>query len=79
MDIKLHIKLPKAPENTYTFDIDLDPQKAEYPQGQDNKKLPKTELGAIQRPDADRLKILKHPELAAEDKATEKVMDSLEL
>ena len=78
MNIQVNIKLPKTKDNSYIFNLDLTPEKVEFPEVKQPPKS-KTRLGAIERPSADRLKLLKHPELKAEEEDTEKIMDSLEL
>jgi len=80
MIITVNVRLASSKESDYVFNVDLDSE------GRFNQrdvisgpKAPKIELGGIQRPDADRLRILKSPALAAEDADTTKVMDELEL
>lgn len=77
MDI--NIKLSHLKGSDYNINIDLDPERVEPTAQLPRNQSRKAELGAVKRPDADRLKILKNPELAAEEKDTEAVMDKLEL
>jgi|GEM_PF-6368705 hypothetical protein len=81
MEINLNIKLSHQKDHDYNINVDIDPERIEPNQTQSDGIRPnvKTELGGIQRPDADRLKILKSPALRAEDEATAAVMDELEL
>lgn len=78
MQINLNVRLSHQKDSDYNIDIDIDPERIET-NSKPRQETPKTVLGAVQRPDADRLRIIKSPRLQEEDEETAKVMDGLAL